>query len=137
MTLQTQVNFATLSETQRIELCKQYDIDPNDTNAEVKINDIFTEAEKNKGAAKAEVATNEAHKAFEDYEAARGKRIAANNKYITSVFTAQQKGQSTDTSEIRTVYNNLTASQKSEHDLDIQHDILAGRALDACFQRMG
>lgn len=49
MALQTQVNFALLSEAQRIELCKQYGISPDDKNAEVKINDIFTEAAKNNG----------------------------------------------------------------------------------------
>jgi hypothetical protein len=137
MSLQTQVNFSTLSEAQRIELCKKYGIDPNDTSAEVEINDIFTEAAKKEGATQAQIDTDKAHNVFLRYEDALYGEHKAKKIYMTSLFTAQQKGQATDSSEIKNANLTYQTSQNLVQKLDLEHTIAADRALDTCFHAMG
>lgn len=91
MALQNQVNFALLSEAQRIELCKRYGVSPNDTNAEVKINSIITEAAKNNGQDR--LAGLKA-----EYQASNDALAAAKADKLKSygIFTARQNEYSSD-----------------------------------------
>lgn len=132
-----QIKFSTLSESQRIELCKQYGINPNDADAEVKINNIFLEAEKDKRIAKAHSDTDKAHSVFLAYEEARGQRLTAQSRYMDLKGIAEQRGEAEDSSEMKTARHKFLTTQKSENELYSEHDILASRALNSCFYAMG
>lgn len=137
MALQTQVNFALLSKEQIIELCKKYGVNPEDQNAEVKINSIMVVAAKTERKNEATIATNNAHSVFEQYEAARGQRFAANTKYMDLRAAAEDKGLQPDSGDVKTAYNNFLNIKSTEQELDNQHTILAENALDKCFHAMG
>ena len=49
---------------------------------------------------------------------------------------AEQQGQTTDSGEVKIGFNNFLTRQKSEQELDRQHDALAETALDKCFHAM-
>lgn len=123
-----QINFCTLSESQKILICQQFNINPNDSDAESKINCIMTES-------KNQVAVNTAlaHNVFEQYEAARGNRLAAEQTYTDMTFSAKLNGQSTETNPIQLAYNKFMSFRQTEQSLYAAHDRAAATAMASCY----
>lgn len=119
-----QLYFSTLSESQKVDICQQFNVNPNDGDAECKINSIIAQARSQK--------TDDAHKMFLRYEDARNQRLVAEQTYTDLSFNAKLQGKPTDTSTISLARNKYMTCVQTESSLDTQHDILAERALDSC-----
>lgn len=137
MSLQNQVNFSTLSEAQRIELCQKYGINPDAPDAALQVNSIMAKAFKDKRAEQAQIDTNNAHSVFVQYQLANYQRRKDESAYADLTYAARRTGQSTETNPIKAARDKFELSQKSEQELDRQHDNLAARAMDSCFFAMG